>query len=44
MWGSLRKLAALPPETRVIPGHGGDTTLSQETWLKDAEKIFSEER
>jgi glyoxylase-like metal-dependent hydrolase (beta-lactamase superfamily II) len=42
MWGSLGKLAALPPETKVIPGHGNDTVLSKETWLGNAEEIFSE--
>ena len=42
MWGSLRKLAALPRETRVIPGHGSDTVLSKEAWLSHAEEIFSE--
>lgn len=30
---SLAKLAALPPDTRVIPGHGEDTTIKAETWL-----------
>ena len=33
MWPSLRKLAALPPETRVIPGHGNETVLAKESWL-----------
>ncbi|MBS0624600.1 MAG: MBL fold metallo-hydrolase [Verrucomicrobia bacterium] len=42
MWESLRKLAALPPETRVIPGHGGDTTIGHENWLNRAENIFKE--
>ncbi len=42
MWGSLRKLSQLPLETRVIPGHGSDTMLSKETWLNNAEEIFSE--
>ena len=27
---SLRRLAALPPETRVIPGHGEETTIGRE--------------
>ncbi len=27
---SLEKLAALPPETRIIPGHGDETTISHE--------------
>jgi len=28
---SLRKLMALPPETKVFPGHGPDTTIREET-------------
>jgi glyoxylase-like metal-dependent hydrolase (beta-lactamase superfamily II) len=40
MWGSLRKLAALPPSTHVVPGHGPDTTLADESWLERAEQIF----
>ncbi len=28
---SLRKLAKLPPRTRVIPGHGPDTEIGKET-------------
>jgi glyoxylase-like metal-dependent hydrolase (beta-lactamase superfamily II) len=27
MWGSLQKLAQLPANTRVIPGHGQETTI-----------------
>jgi len=27
---SLRKLAQLPPDTRIIPGHGPETTLAEE--------------
>ena len=27
---SLKRLAALPPETAVIPGHGGTTTIARE--------------
>lgn len=30
---SLRRLAKLPSETRVISGHGPDTTIGQEAWL-----------
>ena len=41
MWISLRKLAALPKETRVVPGHGGDTSIGQEQWLERAEEIFA---
>ncbi|MBX7066525.1 MAG: MBL fold metallo-hydrolase [Parachlamydiales bacterium] len=42
MWMSLEKLAKLPPETRVIPGHGGETTIGKENWLSRAKEIFSE--
>jgi hydroxyacylglutathione hydrolase len=42
MWNSLEKLSKLPPETRVIPGHGGDTTIGKESWLARAKEIFSE--
>ncbi len=32
---SLERLAALPPATRVFPGHGGPTTIAQELgWLR----------
>ena len=41
MWKSLRKLAQLPPETRVVPGHGADTTIQAEPWLERANEIFS---
>ncbi len=30
MANSLRALAQLPPETRVLPGHGGATTIARE--------------
>jgi hydroxyacylglutathione hydrolase len=40
MWSSLKKLAKLPPKTRVVPGHGPDTEIGKETWLADAEKLF----
>ena len=30
MASSLRRLAALPPETRVLPGHGPATTIARE--------------
>ncbi len=42
MWGSLEKLSKLPQETRVIPGHGSDTSIGKETWLSRAKEIFSE--
>jgi len=40
MWESLKKLAKLPPETNVFPGHGPKTTILLESWLPNAEKIF----
>ena len=41
MWTSLKKLAQLPPETRVFPGHGPETTIGIEApWLTDAKKLF----
>ncbi len=42
MWVSLKKLALLPEATEVIPGHGGDTTLEEESWLDRAEQIFKD--
>ena len=30
---SLQRLAALPPRTRVLPGHGPQTTIGSEGWL-----------
>lgn len=30
MWKSLKKLGKLPPETKVVPGHGPDTTIAAE--------------
>lgn len=35
MKASLVRLAQLPPETRVLPGHGPSTTIGQETWIAD---------
>ena len=43
MWESLVKLAKLPPDTRVIAGHGDDTTSGHEHWLKRAKETFAEE-
>ncbi|OGN55634.1 MAG: MBL fold hydrolase [Chlamydiae bacterium RIFCSPHIGHO2_12_FULL_44_59] len=42
MWRSLAKLSKLPSETRVIPGHGGETSIGKEPWLSRARQIFSE--
>ncbi len=35
MVSSLQRLAQLPPETRVLPGHGPETSIGQETWIAD---------
>lgn len=40
MWGSLEKLVLLSPDTHVVPGHGEDTTIGKERWLKRAREIF----
>jgi len=37
---SLAKLAKLPPETTVYPGHGLQTTIGEEDWLSRVEEIF----
>jgi len=42
MWPSLKKLAALPPETRVISGHGRETTIGRESWLSNAQEYLGE--
>ena len=42
MWASLKKLANLPKQTRVIPGHGPETTIGQESWLSTAEEFFGD--
>jgi glyoxylase-like metal-dependent hydrolase (beta-lactamase superfamily II) len=38
MWNSLKKLAALPPEIKVYPGHGGSTTIQAEHWIAHAQE------
>ena len=40
MWKSLDRLAKLPPETLVYPGHGPNTTIGTENWLPRAKQIF----
>lgn len=42
MWSSLDKLAKLPSDTNVFPGHGPSTTIGKETWLSKAEELFGE--
>jgi glyoxylase-like metal-dependent hydrolase (beta-lactamase superfamily II) len=41
MWESLKKLSKLPKDTRVVPGHGNETTIGKEDWLSDAKEYFS---
>ncbi len=43
MFASLKKLAILPLETRVMPGHGGETTIKREypSLIYDYEKEMS---
>ncbi|MEX1012998.1 MAG: MBL fold metallo-hydrolase [Waddliaceae bacterium] len=40
MWVSIDKLAALPDETKVYPGHGVETTIGAETWLPNTREIY----
>ena len=40
MWRSLQKLAQLPKDVRVYPGHGEMTTIGAEHWLSRAEEVF----
>ena len=40
MWDSLKKLAALPVETKVYPGHGEPTTIGREQWIAQAQGRF----
>ena len=42
MWESLIKLSRLPSATRVFPGHGSATTIGKESWMQNAQSIFSE--
>jgi len=41
MWTSLDKLAKLPAQTKVYPGHGPQTTIGAEHWLPHARELFS---
>lgn len=40
MFASLKKLAKLPKNTIVVPGHGSNTTIGDEPWLDSAKKYF----
>ena len=41
MWDSLKKLALLPAETKVYPGHGSPTTIGAEKWIAHAQARLS---
>lgn len=41
MLSSLKRLIELPLETRVIPGHGDETTIKDELWIKNIKNIRS---
>ena len=42
MLASLQRLAALPPEMRVVPGHGRSTTIGDERdWIASAARVGS---
>ena len=40
MWVSLAKLAALPSDTKVYPGHYAITTIGHERWLSQPRRYF----
>lgn len=40
MLSSLQKLAELPKETKVYPGHGPSTSIGDETWLKNPREFL----
>lgn len=40
MWGSLKKLSLLPANTRILSGHGEETTIGAESWLARAKDLF----
>ncbi len=41
MLSSLKRLIQLPLDTRVIPGHGDETTIKDELWIKNIKNIRS---
>lgn len=41
MWPSLEKLSKLPAETKILSGHGDETTIKLESsWLPEAKHLF----
>ena len=43
MWDSIDRVAKLPPDTVIYPGHGEMTTIGAENWLSRAKEIFGGE-
>jgi len=41
MWSSLKRLASLPGNVKVFPGHGDPTSVREESWMAKAEEKFS---
>jgi glyoxylase-like metal-dependent hydrolase (beta-lactamase superfamily II) len=41
MWDSLKRLAALPHNTIVYPGHGEATTIGREQWISHADSDYN---
>lgn len=40
---SVRRIAGLPEQTRIYPGHGAPTTVGDETWLnEDSEELIAD--
>ena len=37
---SLKKLSMLDSDTKVYPGHGSQTTIGKENWMKNADKFI----
>jgi hydroxyacylglutathione hydrolase len=40
MINSLKKLSNLPKDVKVYPGHGSETTIGRENWIKNPEKFI----
>jgi len=34
LWRSLTRLSALPDDVRILPGHGVETTIGTEAWMR----------
>jgi hydroxyacylglutathione hydrolase len=42
MWQSLKRLAKLPLDTTVYPGHGDPTTIGDEQWIVNAKHRYND--